>query len=109
MDQNNSKNDFLSPTKATPIKTNNIKSLKKINDVGYVMTFGQYEGWTIDKIIKENPGYILWLHDKTIQGIVVDADILNSCHKMVDKKKADYNLSKNCDDDGYQFVFDKEY
>jgi hypothetical protein len=33
---------------------------------GYVFTFGQYKGSSIEDVMFSDPGYILWLHDNGV-------------------------------------------
>lgn len=74
-------NSFLGNTKTKSISAtkdlSNVKSLRKINDLNYVMEFGKYSGFTFRQILTENPKYIRWLHDNTINGIVVSTEILD--------------------------------
>ena len=67
--------------------------MRKINSLEDIMTFGCYSNWTFYEIMKENPGYIKWLHDGHINGIFVSVEILNEAIlKSNDKKYSrDYN------------------
>lgn len=92
--------DFLNPTHAKPIDTGKgtpIKSLIKINDLNYCMTFGKYKDWSFEDILKENPGYIIWLNDNHIQGIVVSKEIID----IAIKKQNAYQSSKDYNKEYY--------
>ena len=62
------------------MKTSNIAlgfrtPVPSIKALSYKMEFGKYKGFTIEEIIKLDPGYILWMSDEKIAK--VSDEILN--------------------------------
>jgi len=106
--QNNLMNDFLKPTNAKPINTNTgkeIQSIIKINTKDYIMFFGKHNGWKIEQILKINPGYIIWLHDNHIKGIIVCSEILSEAIKLNNKMKESFNEEQKFSQRNYKSNF----
>jgi hypothetical protein len=38
---------------------------KIVDDMDFIMPFGKYKGMTIDDILADDAGYLLWLHNNT--------------------------------------------
>lgn len=76
-------------------------SLPKITSVDDVMTFGKYKGQTIEKILDENPGYIVWLEEKKI--CEVEHEIYNQA-QMLESESRDLRNGDFWGIDYYDFM-----
>lgn len=54
----------------------NRQKREPISDRKHVLTFGKYQGDTIDDVLLDDPGYLVWLHNNTdfeLNDVLLDA------------------------------------
>lgn len=70
------------------------KTLTKVDSEDFTFTFGKHAGMTIAEIFRDNPSYIIWVHDNCVKGIQFSHQIMDKAVKANEIKQHQFNMNK---------------
>lgn len=66
-------------------KSDKLFNTEPIRDRNHIMTFGKYQGTSIDDILYFDPAYLLWLHHNT--DFELHADLFDEAERSIAEGK----------------------